>query len=223
MGSGQLRYYRHRRMRRPASDLVLVGVGMLGLAASWLAASQPSVSDLESAAFALANDSGEIPQVLAWLPMQFGNVVAVPLSALVALVRSRFRLAVELAGAGMLVWVVAKGVKDAVERGRPGALVEEAILRDAHPGGLGFPSGHAAVATALAAVAWPHLGRLARAAVVTVATLVGVLRIYVGAHLPLDITGGAGLGLAGAGAVRLASHLGSRRPRDGGGREARDR
>ena len=193
---------------------------MLALAASWLAASQPSVSDLEAAAFALANDSGEVPQVLAWLPMQFGNVVAVPLSALVALVRSRFRLAVELAVAGMFVWVAAKAVKDAVERGRPGALVEEAILRDAHPGGLGFPSGHAAVATALAAVAWPHLNRPGQVAVVALATLVGVLRIYAGAHFPLDISGGVGLGLAAAGAVRMASHLAFRRSGEGGGRLA---
>ena len=47
------------------------------------------------------------------------------------------------------------------------------------------------------ALAWlpMHLGSLA--------VLVGLLRIYVGAHLPLDILGGAALGLAAGGAVHL--------------------
>jgi undecaprenyl-diphosphatase len=69
--------------------------------------------------------------------------------------------------------------------------------------GLGFVSGHTAVATALAAIAWPYLGRRWRAVVVIAAVLVALARVYVGAHLPLDVLGGAALGLAVAGLVRL--------------------
>jgi undecaprenyl-diphosphatase len=39
--------------------------------------------------------------------------------------------------------------------------------------------------------------------VVSAAVLVALARVYVGAHLPLDVLGGAALGLAVAGAVRL--------------------
>ncbi|HEV2809040.1 MAG TPA: phosphatase PAP2 family protein [Acidimicrobiales bacterium] len=190
-------------MRRLWGDLILLVAGMVMLAVSTLAALPHSPSDVELAVFGWLNHAGDVPRALAWVPMQLGNVVAVPVSALVALVFGRVRLALALGGAGMLAWVAAKGVKDVVERGRPGALVDEAVLRDAHAGGLGFPSGHAAVAAALAFAVWPLLGRTGRAAVLVSATLVGILRVYVGAHLPLDITGGVGVGMASAGAVRL--------------------
>jgi undecaprenyl-diphosphatase len=69
--------------------------------------------------------------------------------------------------------------------------------------GRGFISGHAATLAALAAVAWPWHGRRGRIAAAVVVVVVCLTRIYVGAHLPLDVVGGAGLGLAVGGAVRL--------------------
>ena len=52
-------------------------------------------------------------------------------------------------------------------------------------------------------MAWPWLGRRGRIAVAALVTVVCLSRVYVGAHLPLDVVGGAGLGLAVAGVVRL--------------------
>jgi undecaprenyl-diphosphatase len=68
--------------------------------------------------------------------------------------------------------------------------------------GLGYVSGHSAVAVALATVASPFLGRRARRVAWTLAALVCVARIYVGSHLPFDVVGGAALGWA-AGALVL--------------------
>ena len=55
---------------------------------------------------------------------------------------------------------------------------------------------HAAVATALGAAALPRLSPVGRAIALSVIPLVGLTRVYVGAHLPLDVAGGAALGLA---------------------------
>jgi undecaprenyl-diphosphatase len=77
------------------------------------------------------------------------------------------------------------------------------VIRGAAAVGRGFPSGHAAVAAAIVAVAWPWLGRRARIACVVLALVVCWARVYVGAHLPLDVVAGAALGLALAGLVRL--------------------
>jgi membrane-associated phospholipid phosphatase len=94
------------------------------------------------------------------------------------------------------VYVLAKVVKHFVQRGRPSGLLEDVVVRGAAPHGLGFVSGHIAVVTALAVVAWPWLPRWGRWVVAVAVAVVFLARMYVGAHLPLDMVGGAALGLA---------------------------
>src|SRR3712207_7849626 len=55
---------------------------------------------------------------------------------------------------------------------------------------------HSAVAAALAAAAVPYLSRRTRRVVWVLAWIVALARIYAGAHLPLDIIGGAAVGWA---------------------------
>jgi undecaprenyl-diphosphatase len=52
------------------------------------------------------------------------------------------------------------------------------------------------VAVLVATVCWPYLRRRGRIVAATLAVLVCLARMYVGAHLPLDILAGAALGLA---------------------------
>ncbi|NKZ08038.1 lysylphosphatidylglycerol synthase domain-containing protein [Actinomadura latina] len=136
--------------------------------------------------------------------MQAGALGAAGATAAAALAVRRVRLAVDLALAGSLAWLLAKLVKDVADRGRPGALLSEVVLRGAHEGGLGFVSGHAAVAAALATVAAAHVRRPVRWALWAVAVAVPLSRVYVGAHFPLDVVAGAALGWAVGGAVHLA-------------------
>ncbi len=139
-----------------------------------------------------------------WAVMQLGNLLAVPATALIAFVARRRRLAVDLVVSGGAAWLVAKVVKQLVNRGRPAELLHQVILRHAPASGHGFVAGHAATAFALATAASPYLGSRGRLAVVVLASLVSVARVYVGAHLPLDIVGGAALGVLAGAAVHAA-------------------
>jgi hypothetical protein len=134
--------------------------------------------------------------------MQLGVIGAVLPVAALALLTKRVRLAAYAALAAGSIYLVAKLVKAFVQRGRPQTLLEDVYIFDIPDRGLGYVSGHSAVAVALATVASPFLGRRARRVAWTLAGLVCVARIYVGSHLPLDVVGGAALGWA-AGALVL--------------------
>lgn len=194
---------RTRPLTRRWSDAGLVLGGSTLLVVAALPVHRTSVSGAEAAVFSLLNGTTVLPFALVWTVMQLGNVLVVPASALLAAAFRRWLLAVELLIAGTVTYLVAKVVKGLVPRGRPDGLLTDVVIRGAEAQGRGFVSGHAATLAALATVAWPWLGRRGRIAVVTVLVVVCLSRVYVGAHLPLDLVGGAGLGVAVGGCVRL--------------------
>jgi membrane-associated phospholipid phosphatase len=139
----------------------------------------------------------------AWPVMQLGALAAAPATAAVAAAAGNRPLAARLCTVGTGAWVLAKVVKRVVRRGRPVSLLTGVRTRGQEASGLGYLSGHAAVATALTAAAFPHLGTRGRRVTLGLAAVVGLSRIYVGAHLPLDVAGGAALGLLVDGAWSL--------------------
>lgn len=193
----------HARTRRgwPEIALLVTGGAVLVLAAVPVDADR--VAGAEAAVFRVLNGTTVLPFVFVWPVMQLGNLLVVPAAGLVAVAFRRWRLAGELLVAGAGTYLLAKVVKGLVPRGRPEGLLADVIIRGAEAHGRGFVSGHAAVLAALAAVAWPWLGRSGRITVAVLVVVVSLTRVYVGAHLPLDVVGGAALGLLVAGAVRL--------------------
>jgi membrane-associated phospholipid phosphatase/uncharacterized membrane protein YbhN (UPF0104 family) len=131
-----------------------------------------------------------------WVVMQLGNVVAVPVVAAVAALTRRFRMARDVLVAGVLAYVASYLVKSVVRRERPSGFAVEVHFPEGPVSGLGFVSGHSAVAAALAAAAVPHLSRRGRRVAWALAWTVALSRVYVGAHLPLDVVGGLAAGWA---------------------------
>jgi undecaprenyl-diphosphatase len=194
---------------------VRVAVGVVVLAVSAAVAGTGRLSAFERDLFRLVNHLPSTLEVPLITVMQAGAIGAVPACAAAALVARRPRLARDLAVAGTTAWLLAKAVKAIVNRARPDALLPGVILRHAGDTGLGFPSGHAAVAAALATAAGPFLPRRARHATWLVVALVSVTRVYVGAHLPIDVIGGVALGWT----VGAAWHLAVGAPTGGVTRE----
>src|SRR5689334_15719677 len=181
---------------RHPGDLLRVGLGLVVLGIGFLIAQQGQLSALERDLFRLVNDLPGFFFPVVWAVMQLGNVVAVPTLAAVALLTRRFRLARDLLLSGLLAYYAADLVKGVVGRERPSGLPVGAVLHEGVVGGAGFISGHAAVAAAMATAAAPYLTRRWRRVVWALAWTVGLARIYVGAHLPLDVVGGLAAGWA---------------------------
>jgi undecaprenyl-diphosphatase len=120
----------------------------------------------------------------------------VPLVAILALATRRLRLALDAVLAAGSIYLIAKLVKEFVQRGRPQTLLDGVNILGEPARGLGYVSGHSAVAVALATVASPYLGRRARRVAWILAGCVCLARMYVGSHLPFDVVGGAALGWA---------------------------
>ena len=73
------------------------------------------------------------------------------------------------------------------------------------PESLGYPSGHAAVAWGITIIVLFCLGGHWRIAAIVLAIVVPIVRMYVAAHLLLDLIGGAAIGVLVASAVALAA------------------
>jgi len=189
--------------------VVLVLGGSALLAGSWvIVAAGGHVPGLESRTFEVINDLPDGLWKVAWAPMQLGSLAgALVVVAVIHVAGRNTRLTLAALVASLVAWWAAKGVKAVVLRARPGALLQGVHLREKATG-LGYVSGHSAVAFALATVVAPSVPRRWRPAVFGLATLVAVTRVYAGAHLPLDCIGGAGLGLLAGTLSRWAFGLG---------------
>jgi glycosyltransferase 2 family protein len=151
------------------------------------------VGELEERLFRGVNALPEAANRPLWVVMQGGSLAAVGVTAGVVAISGRRETAVRLGVAGTSVWALSKLVKYGIGRGRPDAHLKNVIVRGAAQSGLGFPSGHTAVAFTLAGVASPVLSRRASGLAWTAAGLVALARQYVGAHLPADVAGGLAL------------------------------
>ncbi|MGB8649764.1 MAG: phosphatase PAP2 family protein [Mycobacteriales bacterium] len=180
-----------------------LALGLVGIAATASLVRRDEVGPREVAVFRAVNDLPDDWYRPVWVVMQAGALGAAPVAAGVARAAGRPRLAGQLLAGGSCAWLLSKVLKRSVQRPRPVVLLPDTHCRGRDASGLGYVSGHAAVAVALAAAALPHLGPRGRSAVVVTVPSVGLARMYVGAHLPLDVLGGAALGVAVDAAVSL--------------------
>jgi len=172
------------------------GLGLLGLSLLLLADKANTVPHWEVRAFEAVNGLPDALRWPLWPVMQLGNfwMAAASGIAVYAFTR-RLRPALAATTAVLLAWALAKVVKHLVQRGRPGDLLTSVRIREAGLHGQGYVSGHAAIAFAVATVVTPLVPRRWRLVPFGLAALVGFARVYYGAHLPLDVIGGAGLGI----------------------------
>ncbi|WP_024805028.1 phosphatase PAP2 family protein [Nocardia sp. BMG51109] len=137
--------------------------------------------------------------------MQLIGVLGAPLVVAVgAATARRYRLAAAM----MLLPLVKLAVefdilKQLVWHPRPGAAISGAVLRDVPLAGPAFPSGHAIILFGMATLLCPYLGIRWCSVVFGAVTAAVLVRVYLGAHTPLDVLGGAAAGLTVGAALNL--------------------
>jgi undecaprenyl-diphosphatase len=211
-----------RRVRR---DLIVLVASLAVVAGCAVIVADGRVGAAERAVFHAIN------RLPGWLyrPMlvaQYLGVLVVPLIvAIGALAFRRWRLAVALVLVVPLKLAAERVPKLLVQRERPGTTVPDAILRGVPHGGLSFVSGHAIITFAIAGLLAAVLPRGWAVLALVLATLNALARVYLGAHNPLDVVGGAAVGLAIAAVLDLvldvAADRGGRRGRAGRPEEER--
>jgi undecaprenyl-diphosphatase len=182
-------------------QLVVALVGLVVVAVCMVIVRDGTVGDAERDVFHAIND---LPAWLyrgLWPFQQFGNLlIALIVGVAVALWLRQWWVAAAVVAAVVLKLLFEKLVKEIVQRSRPGTSIGDITMRgDVSAGGLSFVSGHAVIITAVAGLLTPILPRPWKWVPWVFVVLNGVARVYVGAHNPLDIVGGVGVGLVIAG------------------------
>lgn len=178
------------RRARAAAALVAVGA----IAESWRHATAGHDDNvLDGLADAIRRPRGTVVDWVVAATTDIGSVFG--LAGMAATVGRGINIptGVGVAGAGTVGWVLGQAVKPLAQRQRPYETGLAALL--VHPpAGSSWPSGHTAVAVATATVL-ARRGPRTAAFAVALAGWVGVTRVYVGAHHPTDVVGGAGIGV----------------------------
>jgi membrane-associated phospholipid phosphatase len=131
-----------------------------------------------------------------WLATQFGNMLAAFVVAFLFFLLDYRRLAIEIIFGTLTLWLLVEIIKALTERKRPFLTIENARVIGWRETGESFPSGHTSQTfflTTLIVLCF-SFGPVINVTLYAVAVLVGFTRIYVGAHYPRDVFGGAVLG-----------------------------
>ena len=197
-----------------------IAVGLVGLSVSAGLAAADSPGSIEVAVFRWFNDPprvvGAVMAVVNPLlrPVGLALLIVIALSLLALTRREVFwPLVLAASSAGVLAYVIDNAMKLIVDRGRPPAYLPDVLFHGypTDPRGTGYPSSHTAVIVSVIVGAWPWLNRPWRVGGVVAAAAVGLNRMYVGAHFPLDVLGGVSVGLVAGGIVLVVGQRLSRR------------
>jgi membrane-associated phospholipid phosphatase len=152
-------------------------------------------------AFLLFNVRGTRPTWLDNIMLGFTQIgsafAALVFSIILYLLRNKV-LAYELILGTLSLWIVVESAKFLIHRSRPFIRLTQTRIVGNQARGQSFPSGHTSqvffMATLFAQFYHPNLWILWL--LYTIALVVGITRMYVGAHYPRDVLAGAILGTA---------------------------
>jgi membrane-associated phospholipid phosphatase len=152
-------------------------------------------------AFLVFNLRGSRPAWLDWTMLgftQIGSALGALAIGLILFFSGDRLVAYEFTLGSLTLWLLVELVKGLVRRSRPSYRVTQARIVGLRAIGRSFPSGHTSQAFFTATLIAPyfHASGWVVFGLYAVAMLIGITRMYVGAHYPRDVLAGAILGSA---------------------------
>jgi membrane-associated phospholipid phosphatase len=189
-------YFWHRLQVQPILASMTLGFSLLALSLLWATGQR-----MDAWTFLLFNLRGGHPlwlDRLMWGFTQIGNGIVIVALTLISFLAGEHLLAYELILGTLTLWLVVELVKALVRRGRPFVRLTQARIVGRRAGGRSFPSGHTSQAFFMATLlaGYFHAGVGMVCLLYAIALVVGITRMYVGAHYPRDVLAGAILGSA---------------------------
>jgi len=126
----------------------------------------------------------------------------VGVACLASFTREGWHLGLRLGVATGFATLLSQVLKRGLTRARPDASIVGFEALASNPDRFSFPSGHTAAAFSVA-IAWANEPNGLGPAALLLATGIGLSRVYLGAHYPLDVAAGAVLGVVSGLAARL--------------------
>lgn len=183
--------------------IVLTVIGILLFSAGAVVALNHNLVGAELAVFRAINDWPESLRPLFLLittaPESLWIAVVVVLASFIL---KLYRVAWQLAAATVAGYAVTFIAKEVIGRERPMNLIHDVHVR-VHETSMGYPSGHTMIMTVAVLALWPYLPKGWRWGIALLIPLMGLSRIYLGVHSPLDVVGGFAVGAVVVGVMRI--------------------
>lgn len=168
-----------------------------------LAMTQQAFLSLERLLFYAVYNVPEILRLPTYILTQLGSVGALAMAVVVAFVCGRKKMSVMLLISGVLATLAASATKMLVARPRPAGVLPDVMVHFDYVDGFGFPSGHTAIATAVALTLMPFVKKQYQVLLWILIIGVALSRMILGAHVPLDLIGGFCIGVIAATVTRV--------------------
>jgi membrane-associated phospholipid phosphatase len=186
----------HALVARGILSSMLLAFSLLAVSLVWSVGQRVDVW-----AFLVFNLRGPRPVWLDWTMLgftQIGSGMAALAIGLTLFLTGYHLVAYEFILGSITLWMVVELVKALVRRSRPIFRVTQTRIIGLRAIGRSFPSGHTSQAFFTATMMAPYFHACAWVVFLlyAIALLVGITRMYVGAHYPRDVLAGAILGSA---------------------------
>jgi membrane-associated phospholipid phosphatase len=181
----------------------LFGIGLMLFLVSWYIVAGGQTFSSETSIFRAFNDLPYAIRLPFAVISYLGTIYALLIICATLSFLKKYYWTLQIFLAGSIAWVVANAIKMAEIRERPYDLLSNVHLMESKDMVAGFPSAHAALITAVALALFTKEDRHIYWLLVLAVVLVGISRLVVGVHFPLDIVGGMGIGLMVGSVVKL--------------------